>query len=396
MWTNTNLTLKPEGDANAENIPNGAGNGAEAEVGYEGARLFRWNRNAVRRLEEDAAWALTSNASGAAEVAGVLLGRCRSPVEIEDCKPLFLLQQRDHDYALSGPGKREFERAIAQSRSNPEGELSVIGFYRSDTGNELALTDQDVGLLHTCFRNTCQVTLLFQVGRDQSYSARLFSGDNGRMVADLHSGGNGMGPRWLALWQDLSLPNTAEISNPVETAAAPAEVVEEVRPAEPSVKERRSLRIPIIAGAALAALALLATYPLLKAPAVNESARTTAAAPSRAQSGNSVDAGLALQAAKHGDQLQLDWNRGAPMIANASSGVLTIQEGNAHERRVMLDGSLLRSGTVVYRPVEHPVFVRLVIFDKDGTRLDESVAMYPRGGSGAVIPAGSEPKKESK
>jgi len=91
----------------------------------------------VRRLYEDLEWALTSNPTGAAEIAGVLLGKVDSTMDIMDSLPVFLMQEQDHAYALAGPGRREFERTLAAFPSSPEAEFSVIGFIAasSETGS---------------------------------------------------------------------------------------------------------------------------------------------------------------------------------------------------------------------------------------------------------------------
>src|SRR5690242_14705577 len=62
----------------------------------DAVRQLRWSPDVVRRLYEDAEWALTSNPTGAAEIAGLLLGKSHSTVEIIDCHPVFLMHERDH------------------------------------------------------------------------------------------------------------------------------------------------------------------------------------------------------------------------------------------------------------------------------------------------------------
>jgi hypothetical protein len=86
---------------------------------------FQWNPDVVRRLDQDVEWALTSNPTGAAEIAGLLLGKSDPGIEVIDCQPVFLMQERDRAYVLTGPGKREFERTVAAFRSNPERELET-------------------------------------------------------------------------------------------------------------------------------------------------------------------------------------------------------------------------------------------------------------------------------
>jgi hypothetical protein len=58
-------------------------------------------------------------------------------------------------------------------------------------------------------------------------------------------------------------------------------------------------------------------------------------------------------------------------------GLLTIQEGDAQEKRVVLDVNLLRTGAVVYRPVHGDVLFRIVILGQGGTKLEESATTFP-------------------
>ncbi len=125
MWANSGSKLKahPTEEARGMAPSDATSNGGSAEVGMNrssGAeRPFRWTSEAVRRLYQDVDWALTSNPTGAAEIAGVLLGKSGSIIEIIDCQPVLLMQERDHAYALTGPGRREFERTIGALRSIP-------------------------------------------------------------------------------------------------------------------------------------------------------------------------------------------------------------------------------------------------------------------------------------
>lgn len=358
----------------------------------DGASPFQWNQDAVRRLAEDAAWALTSNPSGTAEVAGLLLGKSGSSVEIVHCHPVCLMREQDHAYALTGPGRREFERAIASFQSIPEGEFSVVGFYRSDLDGKLTLTEEDLGLIRTCFRDTNQVTLLLNVTRDQSCSAKLFSGANGQILFDFGSSDHAKRlPTWHDLWQNLSGADPMETSAS-EGAPAPAEPVAPAEPAPlahprfcetgevqeyPLASQRRSVRIPWFLLAAAALLAAFLGYPILKQSAKRSQETGSSGPPVPVRSDSSVRSGLALRVEKYGDDLQLDWNRATPIIAAASGGILTIREGHEREKQAMLDANLLKNGSVVYRPVGNEVFLRLVIFKPGGATLGESETTYP-------------------
>ncbi len=404
MWGTTSPTLKLDltgetGQLRASEGQASTGGSTSAGLLNAVAPRFRWSPDAVRRLVEEAEWALTSNPTGPAEIAGLLLGKSGPIIEIIDCHPVLLMLERDHANALTGPGKLEFERTMAAFRSNTEGELSVIGFYRSQMGDRLDLTEEDLGLVRTCFRDTNQVVLLMTLTESRSNTVRLFLGDRGQVLRDFRSSEDESElPRWLELWLNLSAdgpPHTAspeektESAYPTEppktapqnTLIRPAREVQENRVAV----ERRANRTPLFllaAGtfllAAAAMLAILVGYTMFKGLiGFKQGTDTSRPAAVQAQHDNSDSSQLALRVERHSEDLRLDWNRDAPAVAAATRGILTIREEKGQERQVMLDGNLLRTGAVMYRPVHGNVFLRLVIFGQNGAKIGESVATYP-------------------
>src|SRR5207248_10068843 len=203
------------GDAQRSN----RGNTAPSMNPADGAaRPLRWSPDVVRRVDEEIEWALTSNPAGPAEVAGILLGQTGPSIQIRDCQPVFLMRERDRAYALGAPGRREFERKMAVFQSIPE--RSVIGFYRSHMGDRLDLSEGDLELIHTSFRDSTQLVLLIKLTGDRSCSARLFSGDRGQILSEFHSPDDASGlPRWLELWQHLSAQGSRDTSVTTDTAS---------------------------------------------------------------------------------------------------------------------------------------------------------------------------------
>jgi hypothetical protein len=389
---------KPGSAAVFENFSSGA------------TRTFRWTPEAVRHLYEDVQWAQKSNPTGAAEVAGVLLGKGDSSDEIVDCHPVLLMQEQDHAYALGGPGRRGFERAIMAVRSSAENERSVIGLYRSQIGQGLDVTEEDLGLIRTCFRDSSPVVVLIRVAANGSSSVRLFSGEEGQLVSEFDASANHSGlPAWLDLWQNLSGEDPEERVEPEDAT----EITErtEVTPASEGVPAVRLGNTPIGRPAGVAenpvrierpvprrpaSLVALATILLVgigllifKAPAALKHANGSgAAAAHQLQAGGSYP-GLPLRVEKQGDDIRLDWDRTAPVLGAATGGMLTIREGDAPEKQVLLDLNLLRTGAVMYRPVHGGIVLRLVIFGPNGRKIAESVARYPQ----RISASGDHPDK---
>jgi CheY-like chemotaxis protein len=115
------------------------------------------------------------------------------------------------------------------------------------------------------------------------------------------------------------------------------------------------------------------------------STRTPVPAPTRAGSTQSV----ALTLTGEGDRLRLSWDGAAPGIRPGRSGVLWIADGST-QRRVILDVSQLRAGTVLYWPKTNDVSVRLNISDANtgqGKAVSSSDSIYvPRPAEGSVGP----------
>jgi hypothetical protein len=371
-------------------------------------RTLRWTPDAVRHLYEDVKWAQKSNPTGAAEVAGVLLGKSDSSDEIVDCQPVLLMQEQDHAYALGGPGRREFDRAITMARSSPENERSVIGLYRSHIGHGLDVTEEDLGLIRTCFRDSSAVVVLIRVAGDGSSRVRLFSGEEAQLLSAFDASANQSGlPAWLDLWQNLSgeapdettepedateITERTELTTALESVPAvrrdppvvgpPAELEESSARIERPLPRRPAFLVAL-ASIFLVGMGLL----IFKAPASLRHANASGAA-HQPKAGSSYPA-LPLRVEKEGDDIRLDWDRTAPVLGAATGGMLTIREGNAPEKQVLLDLNLLRTGAVMYRPVHGDIVLRLVIFGPNGRNIAESVATYPQ----RISASGSDPYK---
>jgi hypothetical protein len=342
------------------------------------------------------------------------LGKSDSGIEVVDCQPVFLMQQQDHAYALGGPGRREFERAIADFRSVPERELAVVGFYRSEMGDRLDLTEEDLGLIRTCFRDANPVVLLMKLSGDGSSNVRLFSGGEGRLLSSFRSteGPSGL-PRWLELWENLSADRAPEVLGPEDTRrtvgatelARAAEAAVTAQPEHSPIRPRAEVQEDSVTGerrwrrrpAFLVALAIillaLMGFLIFDGPAsLKHGTASYEATAAQARAGTAGYPALTLRVERQGDDLRVDWDRSAPVLRAATGGMLTIREGNAAEKQVLLDINLLRTGAVMYRPVHGDIVLRLVIFGPNGSNIGESVARYAQ----RISASRSHPQKESK
>jgi len=266
------------------------------------------------------------------------------------------------------------------------------------------------------------VVLLMKLTGDGSTSGGLFSGEDGRLLSEFRCSDSEPGlPRWLELWQTLSSDGPPEMARPEDTAEAditeadatePTYAMEHLAtkqsadrgpehfliratgelPENPVVHEPRWPRRRISLLAATAILAALVAYPTFKMSArLRHGAGISRLAVFQAQSPGPQYSGFALRVERQGDNLRLDWDRTAPVLAAATGGMLTIRDGKGQAKQVLLDVNLLRTGAVIYQPVHGDLFLRLVIFGQNGAKIGESVATYPQRTSAI----GSHPYKES-
>jgi rare lipoprotein A len=76
---------------------------------------------------------------------------------------------------------------------------------------------------------------------------------------------------------------------------------------------------------------------------------------------------LALHVEPQGNDLRLTWNRHAPILANATGGILVIEDGDQPQRELPLTAALLQSGSVLYQPTSNKVRFRLDITSTQST-----------------------------
>jgi hypothetical protein len=80
---------------------------------------------------------------------------------------------------------------------------------------------------------------------------------------------------------------------------------------------------------------------------------------------------LDLTAKKEGEAVHLKWNRQAPVLNKAQSGILTISDGD-HHTNITLETADMRSGSLVYRNITDSVTFRLEVFTTGRNSLAET------------------------
>lgn len=162
---------------------------------------------------------------------------------------------------------------------------------------------------------------------------------------------------------------------PVAKEAPPAKVVEPAKPAADKspfgtlsgatpVESQGSGKLMLVLGgiaATVAVLVLLFVYPGYMVR------------PHQATSVESSAADLTLRVEPSGTDLLLTWNKNCAAIANASHGVLSINDGDRHENYDM-DPTQLTTGSIVYTPVTGDVSFQMEVTGKNQSKtVTESV-----------------------
>ena len=88
------------------------------------------------------------------------------------------------------------------------------------------------------------------------------------------------------------------------------------------------------------------------------------------------DFAVSLAVERNGDNLMVRWNREAPAVRSASSGLLEIDDGG-EMKRMELDRANLSGGNFIYRNASEKVHFRLVIYLDPGVSVTEELD-WPR------------------
>ncbi|MFZ0591131.1 MAG: hypothetical protein WAM39_11645, partial [Bryobacteraceae bacterium] len=148
--------------------------------------------------------------------------------------------------------------------------------------------------------------------------------------------------------------------------------VEEISPTSHS----RSFRVVFLWVVQVLAACFVA-YMILKGLGRARTSQLSGSAGHESASSGSSQAGLALRVEWQGKNLRLSWDRKMPALSEAKGGELIIREGNAPSRTVLVDGDLLRTGSIIYRPNDRHVSFRLAVFGQGSDNIADSVATAP-------------------
>ncbi len=327
-----------------------------------------------------------------AEVGGILLGAAeqgeRPVIRIDDFIPVPSEHLRGPSYILSEKDLAAFDENLAKVAPSPETRLHAVGYFRSNTRDQLQLGAEDLGILDSRFPGPTAVCLLIRPYATRvSEAAILLRGDDGRFPdGEIPTAfpfrrrelGGGKPTRRRDAPSDPSY-DTGFTDEPVESAqhqsseqesvaSIAAQLADQAAPTfgglapPPSPPEPEATEKEARAGKGWVWIPLSFIFLLLgvilgfqialsfKDPPPPEVARE-----------NPYTMGLSVEPS--GESLTVRWSVAAPAVRAAERAVLTITEAN-NEKTVELGPDDLRRGGVLYRNLTPDVRFRLeVILD---------------------------------
>lgn len=297
------------------------------------------------------------------EQRGLLLGRTGGGNGTEITAALGLL---DDD-----PGAMDAE---LKSRKTSE-DLAPIGFYRTQTDENLRLSDADYDIARQHFSDPGHVFLIVHLGKSGPDKAAFFFWDQGAIQREFSFLEFPFDAATLTARETRRLRSREE-ERPVAPAEAEAPADQEEPLRSPSVLAKSPWKPVVFVVAAMAVLVAAARVFLPGAPPTGQVNTTSpsSAAPS-----------LALKLARQGTDLLVSWDPAAALKTPEASGSLLIRDG-ARERSFALSSDQLRSAVILIAPQSEEVQVQLILKLPDGSKLNATgMAVLPRPGAKRAV-----------
>jgi len=331
-----------------------------------------------------------------AEVGGVLLGTIQAGrdgqpaiVRIEDFEPVECDYQRGPSYLFTEDGKATFEDAVQRWQPDPSRDAHAVGYYRSHTRDGMSLAPEDIQILGEFFPEAENVALLVK-----PYGTKVSEG--GFFVRQ-----NGVFPEATPLEfpfrrreltgeeppQHRSMmeraPRTRRRGESEVRAIAPTPIEESAHYRDAYVEPEPTRTV--VAGTAYATtLPTRSRFPssvwmplsfvfLLFGVALGLMVSL-----SRTPKGSSdpQDFALGLSVSRLGANLSVKWDRHAPAIQAAQSGLIEIEE-NGTPISKELDTAQLQNGGMTYTNSTNTVKFKLTVFPKARLSVTETAEWRP-------------------
>jgi len=292
---------------------------------------------------------------GNVEQRGLLLGRMGGSHGSEITAALGLLDDE--------PGAMAAELESRKTSTD----LAPIGFYRTQTDENLRLTDADYEIARRHFSDPGNVFLVVHLSSSGPDKAAFFFWDQGEIQREFSFLEFPFDASVLTARESRRLRNREEGQPAAASEPASPESREEPLQA-PRVLVRSPWKPVVIVVAAMAVLVAGARYLLPDAPPASANPAAAVAAATT----------LSLKLVRQGGDLLVSWDPGAALKGGPATGTLLIRDG-AKDRTLPLSADQVRSAVILIAPQSDEVHVQLVLLLPDGSRLTAAgVAVLPR------------------
>jgi len=352
-----------------------------------------------------------------AEVGGILLGRVipgeKTVVHISDYVSVPCERRFGPSYTLSETDYGAFDRECAKWRAGGAGGLMLVGFYRSNTREHIALSEADMQLLASRFPEPYITALLVKPYADKVFDAAFFvRKENGLTAAGQPAFpfrrkelGGGVSPLFtpqpgiveaperpsarnrmlggnLEAVQDLPAAVIPQTSHPLpipisiehsSTQARPADAGRQVPAGSPPPGEAHPYMPPApartgVAPWAAALLSILFAAGGLIGGYLYAGSRHQEASPAAATLYR-----LGLSAQIEDGVIRLSWDNSAAALRDALKGVVTVEDGD-NTRTIELETADLARGRMRFRSQAKKVEIRMDVFTAEHSGVTESLS----------------------
>lgn len=283
---------------------------------------------------------------------------------------------------LAAADAREIETALAKLAAQ-SGRSPVVGYYRAQPASQqqegLRLDEKDMALAGIFFNDPSNVVLLLQAAGPGPANATFFFYDSGRLNGDFP---------FLEFPFDAHLLASAE-QHRVEAAQRRSfEVLPPPPPPSPARAKPSRRRIWKGVAWALAAACLIGGTAVGVGRFLDRSSWSLAisapAPPVASAPAPAPPPSFGLEAERQGGDLKLAWNRASAAISNATSAVLSIQDGDAR-RTIPLQAAQVRGGSILYTPVSDQVQMELAVVSPSGNSAESVLVLLPKRGPARTV-----------
>lgn len=331
------------------------------QPGYDPADYYVWRTPSgfSIHLSLHVVRELSAQIAASGDVRGVLLGRSITAP---------FAGTMVNDFVLVSPSE-DFERA-PRFIEGAGHDHAVIGFFQSQRDGGLSLGAREIQTFERLFGEEGNIALSIRAPRRGDTEAALFYWQSGGIQPDEFGFGFPFDATKLgARHPGWRFPDPLERHSeaPQRAAFQRSREVPMVTPRE-SIRWSRLLPTVVLVTAGIGATQLVwnsRATTSANSPQITAEATTPIVAPVY-----ETPLGLKVTAQPH--QLEIRWNRAAPVVASAAKGSMSITESGVTES-VPFEAQELRDGYVAYTPKTNDVSVRLEVTGAGGRPVTESI-----------------------